>query len=122
MDLINLEGSKDKEESICVFLFNNKVIFYSHDSEKEILIGVDQITRDYFYGDEFRIDPNYKIEKDVIVNLISGHNNKGLIYKVNFMKYPVNELYKYSQIEDTIEVFRIKKRFDVIESETLDEL
>jgi len=121
MDLEKLDTKKDSE-SVCVFLFNGKLMFYSHDCEKEVMTGVEQIIRNNLYREGFCIDPNYKIEKDVIVNMINDKEMVGIIYKLNFMKYPVNELYKYGQIEDTIEVFRIIKRFDLIEGETLDEL
>ena len=94
----------EEQERICVYLVNNKLQFYSQDTPREIIETVNKLLMDSLVP-----NPNYYLEKEVIVDDVNNAESDGLIYKVNVMSTPYNQITRYSQIMDTVEVFRIYK-------------
>lgn len=103
-DIVYEKIEKQEEERICVYLVNNKLQFYSQDTPSEIVETVNKLLKDLLIP-----DPYYYIEKEVIVNDINIPDSDGLIYKVNVLATPYNQITRYSNIMDSVEVFRIYK-------------
>ena len=98
---------KEEEERICVYLVNNKLQFYSQDTPREIVETVNKLLMDLLIP-----NPYYHIEKEVIVDDVNNPESDGLIYKVNVLATPYNQITRYRSIADSVEVFRIYKNED----------